>query len=271
MKRNIVIASIATAALIGGGAYTAVAGGATDSNAAVPESVSSASLVKGADDDNGRDDSRDDDRDDGNGAGQDGTSATGSKLTAEQAVAAALKQHPGKAESVDLDDDGDDDGGSAAGRHWEVDVIGQDGKWYDLRVDSAGTVRADNDNDDDDDSDDDRHERAAVNGAEVDARAAAAAALKKHPGAVTSIDSDDDDRKASHWEVTVRGDDGASHAVTVDMTTGAVAADRGDDDDRNDDRDDDRADGKDDDHGDDDGRDDDGHDDDRGGDDGDDD
>lgn len=265
MKRNLVIASIATAALIGGGTFTAVAGGATDTRAdAAPKTVSSASLVK-SEDDGGRDDHGDDGP---NGNGKDDTSApaTGSRLTAEQAAAAALKQHPGEVESVDLDDDDDDS--SSAGRHWEVDVIGQGGKWYDLRVDAAtGAVRVDND--DDDDNDDDRHERALVNGAKVDARGAAAAALKKHPGAVTSIDSDDDDRKAGHWEVTVRGDDGAWHAVTVDMTTGAVAADRDDDG-----RDDDRADEKDDDrgdHGDDDGRDDDGHDDRGGDDDGDDD
>ncbi|MFE3120202.1 PepSY domain-containing protein [Streptomyces niveus] len=257
MKRNLVIAGIVTAALIGGGTFTAVAGGATDTGGSAPESISSASLVK-SEDDGGRDDNGDDDNGGFNGNGKDGTSGTaakGPKITAEQAAAAALGQHPGKVESVELDDDDDDDGSSAA-RHWEVDVIGKDGKWYDLRVDAAtGAVRADND--DDDDNDDDRHERALVNGADVDARGAAAAALKKHPGAVTSVESDDDDRKAGHWEVTVRGDDGAWHAVTVDMTTGAVAADRDDD------RDDDRGD----DHGDDDGKDDDGHHDDRGGDD----
>lgn len=260
MKRNLVIAGIVTAALIGGGTFTAVAGGATDTGGSAPESISSASLVK-SEDDGGQDDNGDDDNGgfNSNGNGKDdasGTAAKGTKVTAEQAAAAALGQHPGKVESVELDDDDDDDGSSVA-RHWEVDVIGKNGKWYDLRVDAAtGTVRVDND--DDDDNDDDRHERALVNGADVDARGAAAAALKKHPGTVTSIESDDDDRKAGHWEVTVRGDDGAWHAVTVDMTTGAVAADRDDDD-----RDDDRGD----DHGDDDGKDDDGHHDDRGGDD----
>ncbi|GGJ75226.1 hypothetical protein GCM10011583_03380 [Streptomyces camponoticapitis] len=273
MKRNLVIAGIAGAALIGGGTYTAVAGGVTGSGGGpVPESVSSASLVNGAGsgddnrDDGGNDVRGNDDRGNDGGSGKDDTSATKSRLTAQQAAAAALKQHPGKVESVDLDDDDDDDG-SSRGRHWEVDIIGQDGKWYDLRVDAAtGSVRADND--DDDDSDDDRHERAAVNGAKVDASGAAAAALNKHPGAVTAVDADDDDRGAGHWEVTVRGDDGRTHAVTVDMSSGAVAAGRGDDrDDRDDDRRDDRADDKDDDRGDDDGRDDDGHDDDRGGDD----
>ncbi|MFC8078440.1 PepSY domain-containing protein [Streptomyces sp. NPDC057307] len=281
MKRNLVIASITAAALIGAGTYTTVALAATDNGGdTAPKTVSSASLVNGAGatDDNRDDDADDgfnddrDDRDDvnGNGNGKDDTKApaAGSKVTAEQAAAAALKQHAGKVASVDLDDDGDDDDGSSAGRHWEVDIFGQDGKWYDLRVDAAtGTVRADNDNDDD--SDDDRGERAAVRGAKVDARGAAAAALKKHPGAVTSIDADDDDRKADHWEVTVRGEDGRSHAVTVDMSSGAVAADRDDDSDDRDDRADDRDD-RDDDHGDDDGRDDDGHDD-RGDDDGDDD
>ncbi|MET4923198.1 PepSY domain-containing protein [Streptomyces sp. PSRA5] len=266
MKRNLVIAAITAAALIGGGTYTAVAMGATDTGAdTAPKTVSSASLVNGAG--AGKDD-RDDDRDDrGNGEDDFNTPAAGPKVTAEQAAAAALKKHPGKVESVDLDDDGDDDGGSSAGRHWEVDIIGQDGTSYELRVDSStGAVRADNDDDDRDD--DDRRERAAVRGAEVDARGAAAAALKKHPGAVTSIDADDDDRKADHWEVTVRGDDGRSHAVTVDMSSGAVAADRDDDGDDRDDRADDR-DNENDDHGDD-GRDDDGHDD-RGDDDGDDD
>lgn len=264
MKRNLVIASITAAALIGGGTYTAVATGATDTGSgAAPKTVSSASLVNDDDRDDRDDrnepgDDRDANGDDGGTGGDDGnggagkektdTPAAGSKLTAAQAAAAALKQHPGKVESVDLDDDDDDR--SSAGRHWEVDIIGQDGKWYDLRVDaSTGAVRADNDDDDDDD---DRHERAAVRGAEVDAQGAAAAALKKHPGAVTSVDSDDDDSKAGRWEVTVRGDDGRTHEVTVDMSSGAVAADRDDSDDRDDDRHDDR----DDDHGDDDGDDD---------------
>ncbi|WP_405823050.1 PepSY domain-containing protein [Streptomyces sp. NBC_00838] len=261
MKRNLVIASITAAALIGGGTYTAVATGATDSGAdTAPKTVSSASLVNDDDRDDRNEPGDDrDDRDDNGGSGddaggkgKDGTSAAGQKLTAAQAAAAALKQHPGKVESVDLDDDDDDDR-SSAGRHWEVDIIGQDGMWYDLRVDaSTGAVRADNDDDNDDD-DDDRQERAAVRGAEVDAQGAAAAALKKHPGAVTSVDSDDNDRKAGHWEVTVRGDDGRTHEVTVDMSSGAVAADRDDHDDRDDDRHDDRDD---DDRGDDDGDDD---------------
>ncbi|MFD6992681.1 PepSY domain-containing protein [Streptomyces sp. NPDC059943] len=265
MKRNLVIASITAAALISGGTYTAVAMGATDTGAdAAPKTVSSASLVNDddRDDRNEPNDDRDDNgRDDdtsangsgsGSGSGKDDTSAAGSKLTAAQAAAAALKQHPGKVESVDLDDDDDDDDRSSAGRHWEVDIIGQDGKWYDLRVDaSTGAVRADNDDDDDDD---DRQERDAVRGAQVDAGEAAAAALKKHPGAVTSIDSDDDDRKADHWEVTVRGDDGRTHEVTVDMSSGKVAADRDDSDDRDDDGDD--GDDRDDDRGDDDGDDD---------------
>ncbi|MFF2184186.1 PepSY domain-containing protein [Streptomyces sp. NPDC058155] len=262
MKRNLVIASITAAALISGGTYTAVAMGATDTGAdAAPKTVSSASLVNDDDRDD-RDDRNEpnDDRDDNgrdddtNGNGKDDTSAAGSKLTAAQAAAAALKQHPGKVESVDLDDDDDDDDRSSAGRHWEVDIIGQDGKWYDLRVDaSTGAVRADNDDHDDDD---DRQERDAVRGAQVDARGAAAAALKKHPGAVTSIDSDDDDRKADHWEVTVRGDDGRTHEVTVDMSSGKVAADRNDSDDRDDGDDDDRDDDRHDDRGDDDGDDD---------------
>lgn len=259
MKRNLVIASITAAALIGGGTYTAVATGATDTGAdAAPKTVSSASLVNDDDRDDRDDrnepgDDRDVNGDDAGGTGgnsgageeKTGTPAAGPKLTAAQAAAAALKQHPGTVESVDLDDDDDDDR-SSAGRHWEVDIIGQDGKWYDLRVDaSTGAVRADNDDDDNDD--DDRRERAAVRGAEVDARGAATAALKKHPGAVTSVDSDDDS-KTGRWEVTVRGDDGRTHEVTVDMSSGAVAADRDDSDDQDDDgRDDDR----DDDHGDD--------------------
>lgn len=251
MKRNLVIASITAAALIGGGTYTAVAMGATDTGAdTAPKTISSASLVNDdRDDRNEPNDDRDDNGDDDTtGNGKDDTSAAGSKLTAAQVASAALKQHPGKVESVDLDDDDDDDG-SSAGRHWEVDIIGQDGKWYDLRVDATtGAVRADNDDNGNDDDDDDRRERAAVRGAEVDARGAASAALKKHPGTVTSIDSDDDDRKADHWEVTVRGDDGRTREVTVDMSSGTVAADRDDSDDR-------------DDHGGDDGRDDDSHDD----------
>ncbi|WP_330173576.1 PepSY domain-containing protein [Streptomyces sp. NBC_01498] len=283
MKRNLVIACVTAAALIGGGAYTAVATGSGPADGGTepaPRMVSSASLngAGGGDDDRGGDDGRDDrgdDRDDragddngagaagpagaGAGAGKGGSAAAGTGITAEQAAAAALKHRPGTVASVDLDDDGDDDGPSAA-RHWEVDVIGGNGTWYDLHVDaSTGAVRADRDDDSDDD-DDDRNERAAVRGAKVDARQAAAIALRTHPGAVTSVDADDD-RRTDHWDVTVRGDDGRAHAVTVDMSSGAVAAarvDDGDDDDR-----DYRADDRGDDDRGDDGRDDDGDDHDR--------
>lgn len=201
MKRNLVIATVAAAVLVGGGTYTAAALSSDDTS---PARVSAPAA-------------RDDDRDDR----QDRADAAPSgPITAAQAVTAALKHTPGTVESVDLDDDG-------VG-HWEVDVIGKGGdREHELEVDAkTGAVRehADDDRNDDDRDDDDR---AALRAASVDAREAAETALKAHPGTtVTSVDLDDD---GAGWEVELRDGKGAEREVTVDAKSAAVADERADD------------------------------------------
>ncbi|MDQ1008248.1 putative membrane protein YkoI [Streptomyces sp. V4I23] len=200
MKRNLVIATVAAAVLVGGGAYTAVAVSADDSpSASAPASRSVQN----------RNDDRDDDRAERPAGG----------FGAAEAVAAALKHTPGTVASVDLDDDG-------AG-HWEVEVVGRDDdREHELKVDArTGAVRADDRNDDDrDDRDDDR---AALRAASVDAREALEAALRSHPGAtVTSVDFDDDG--GDHWEVELHEGKGSDDEaeVMVDARTGDVSREK---------------------------------------------
>ncbi|MFD3442621.1 PepSY domain-containing protein [Streptomyces sp. NPDC058685] len=173
-------------------------------------------------------------------ASADDTAPT-SKVTVSQAVDAALQKAPGTVESAGTDDD--------AGV-WEVDVQGKNGDDREVTVDGSGKASAaQDDKGDDDRSDDsgsdDAAERKALSAAKVDARQASAAALDFRPGTVTEVEFDD-----GHWEVDVRGEDGASHDVTVDATTGKASAsqDKADDTDDTDAADDtaDAADAKDD-------------------------
>lgn len=204
MKRNIVIATVAAAALIGGGTVAAYAAAGDDDGAATQRQSS----VRIADD---RDDSaqdaaedRADDRDD------DGvevrSDAAGTKVTAADAIAAALKHTPGTAVGADLDDDGS--------RAWEVGVVKGDGTEHDVRVSASdGKVLGTHRDDDDDDA---REDLAALKGADVDAREAAVAAAAK--GTVTDVDLDLDGPAA--WSVeTTKGE------WKVDLKTGKVTQD----------------------------------------------
>ncbi|MEU7035178.1 PepSY domain-containing protein [Streptomyces sp. NPDC046237] len=183
MKRNIVIATVAAAAVVCGG--TAVAF---------------------ADDDGGRTDRT---------AVRDVRDA---KVTAAQAIDAALKAQPGTAVSADLDDD----------RGWEVDVLGTGTTSYTVQVDAGTGKVLGKETDRDDDRNDDADDRRVLKGATVDARQAAEAASAK--GVVTSVSLDDDDRATTAWDVdTVNGD------WRVDLKTAQVTPD----DDGQDDRDDD--------------------------------
>lgn len=209
MKRNLGIATLAAAVLVGGGTYTAAAVTGNDDG---PRAAPSAPVVAaGAPDDDERS----------------GKQPAGP--TAAQAAAAALKQTPGTVDSVGLDDDG--------ATHWEVDVVGKDNREHELRVDAkTGAVRSGDSGADGADRDDERDDdRAALRGAGVDARQAAAAALAAHPGTVTSVDFDDD-----VWEVEVHVRNGGERELTVDAGTGKVTAAQDDDsaDDRRDDADD---------------------------------
>lgn len=211
MRRNITIAAVTAAVLIGGGSYTAFAMG-----------------------------------DQGDGHGRDGRdgrvqaartapaapaapSASGARtaLTAGQAAAAALKKYPGAVASVEREDRA----------RWEVELLGRDGTWRELRVD-AGTGAVRTDDRDHGDRDRDSAERKVLQGAGVSAERAAAAALAAAPGSVVEIDLDDDG--TAHWEVEVLGRDNVRHELHVDARTAKVSADR---DHHGDDH------GKDDDHG----------------------
>ncbi|WP_407566145.1 PepSY domain-containing protein [Streptomyces sp. 184] len=178
MKRNIVIAAIATATLVTGGTVTAVAVSNGDSGA---DAASVPADVQVGDDD-GRDDDGDDrddrddrkDRDDRDDDGKDGRDDDGrdaddraegealaaAKVSVDDAIAAALQERAGTVESAEFD--GDDRGGA---HRWEIDILGEDGKWYEVNVDAgSGDVVADrtddsDDRDDDGDGDDDRDDR----------------------------------------------------------------------------------------------------------------
>ncbi|MBT3075564.1 MULTISPECIES: PepSY domain-containing protein [Streptomyces] len=234
MKRNVTIAAITAAVLIGGTAAATVAF-ADDDGDRRPATTTQQPTTTGKD----RDD-RDDDRDDRNDNRSPATGTT--TITLDQAVA-ALKSVPGTVTEAELDDDDDDHGGRTV---WELDVHGSDKKWHDVTVD-ATTGKVLKTRQDDDNDDRDRH---APRSAPVTLNAAADAALKTAPGRITSIDldddgDDDDGRRGNvlRWDVDITGKDGKHHELKVDAKTGKVTVDRDDDgddaDDRNDDRDDD--------------------------------
>ncbi|MFD5348339.1 PepSY domain-containing protein [Streptomyces anulatus] len=162
--------------------------------------------------------------------------AKSTRITLDQAVAAALKSVPGTVTEAELDDD-DDDNDRAV---WELDVRGTDKKWHDVTVD-AGNGKVLKTRDDDND-DRDRH---APRSSAVTLNQAADAALRTAPGSITSIDldddDDDDDRRGNvlRWDIDITGKDGKQHELRVDAKTGKVTVDHDDDgDDDRDDRDD---------------------------------
>ncbi|MGW1280319.1 PepSY domain-containing protein [Streptomyces tsukubensis] len=66
------------------------------------------------------------DRDDAGDDRDDAAAAAAAKTTSAQAQAAALKLHPGTVTDVEFDD-----------ARWEIDIKGNDGKWYDIDVDAT--------------------------------------------------------------------------------------------------------------------------------------
>jgi uncharacterized membrane protein YkoI len=241
MKRNIVIAVVTAAALVGGGAATALAVSGGD-EASGTSGTSVAQTESRVGDDDGRDDDRDDardDRDDRDEARDDRDDARADDrddrndervvsggVSAADAIAAALKHTPGTAVSADLDDDGDSDDGDDDGNRgravWEVDVLGGGDSWYSVRVDPAtGKVLGAHK----DDEDDAGEVRAALKGSSVTAQEAAELVAAK--GTVVSIDLDDDDDRG--WEAETAASGGHEKDWRVGLDGGAVKADRGDD------------------------------------------
>ncbi|MGW9397447.1 PepSY domain-containing protein [Streptomyces sp. NPDC055642] len=218
MKRNIVIAVVTAAALVGGGTATAIAvSGDDDGSTPVTRAENRAADDEGRDDDRddrGNDDRRDDDGqdDDRRDGTRDDDRPVSGDVTAADAIAAALKHTPGTAVSAELDDGA-----------WEVDVLGGGDTWHSVRIDPAtgkvlGTEK--------EDEDDTGEVRAALKGSSVTAEQAAKAAAAN--GFVTSVDLDDDDDRG--WEAETRasgGDD--DRDWRVDLNSGKITADRDDD------------------------------------------
>lgn len=203
MKRNIVIAAVTAAALIGGGTATALATTGDDQGPA-----RQAANTKLSDDGN-RDDR--DDRDD------DAARASSSDVTAPEAIASALKHTSGTAVSAELDDEDDSDKVV-----WKVDVLSGDNTWHSVSVDpSNGKVLGAHT----DDEDDTAQVRAALKGSSVTAGEAAKAAAGK--GVVTSVDLDEDG-KGKSWEAETRTSGGTEQDWKIDLTSGKVTADRSD-------------------------------------------
>ncbi|WP_030223875.1 PepSY domain-containing protein [Streptomyces sp. NRRL WC-3626] len=221
MKRNIVIAVVTAAALVGGGTATAIAVSGDGDGGATPVALGE---QRAGDDDGRGDDDRDerDDRDDrgddqddrgddGRGDDRDDRPASGD-LTAAEAIAAALQHKPGTAVSAELDDGA-----------WEVDVLGGGDTWHSVWIDPATGKVLGAERDDEDDADE---VRAALKGTSVTAEQAAEAAAAE--GVVTSVELDDDDERG--WEAetrTARG--GGDREWRVNPDSGKVSADRGDD------------------------------------------
>ncbi|RLV69624.1 Propeptide PepSY amd peptidase M4 [Streptomyces sp. CBMAI 2042] len=234
MKRNVTIAAVTAAVLIGGTAAATVAFADSDGDRD-RTSTRSASTVSLADDRDDRDD-RTDDASDDRSDDRAPAAAKGSGISLDQAVAAALKSVPGTVTQAELDRDDDDHDGRMV---WELDIRGSDKKWHDVTVDATnGKVLKSREDDDNDDRDD--H---APRSSTVTLKQAADAALKTAPGSITSIDlddDDDDDGKGSkgnvlRWDVDIAGKDGKQHELKVDAKTAKVTVDR--DDDGDDDRD----------------------------------
>ncbi|MFJ4536235.1 PepSY domain-containing protein [Streptomyces tibetensis] len=206
MKRNIVIAAVTAAALIGGGTATALATTGGDQGSA--RQAANTQLSK--------DDVRDDRGDDGD-RDDDAEKTVSADVTASEAIASALKHTSGTVVSAELDDE--DDSGKVI---WKVDVLSGDDTWHSVSVDPANGKVLGSHTDDEDDT---AQVRAALKGSSVTAEEAAKAAAGK--GVVTSVDLDEDGKNKS-WEAETRKSGGAEQDWKIDLTSGKVTADRAD-------------------------------------------
>ncbi|MFD6416673.1 PepSY domain-containing protein [Streptomyces sp. NPDC060194] len=219
MKRNLVIATVAAAALIGGGTATAVAVGSDDD---APAKKSSVQVREDAQDDG------DDAKEEAAEAKDDAAQAKAAKLSVDEAIAKALAGTPGAAVSAELDSD---DGNLV----WDVDILGEgaEGGWTSVQVDPGdgkvlGTHK-------DDDSDDGAQAvRDALKGAGTTAsEAAEAVAGAKDGTAVTAVELDDDGPdRVWHVETTNAAGEQQEWRVPLDATdVTAAPADQDDADD----------------------------------------
>ncbi|MFJ4529347.1 PepSY domain-containing protein [Streptomyces nigrescens] len=216
MKRQLIIATAAAAALVAAGTVTAVAvsndgSGTARSGAPVTAQPAAHDAGSGTAQVQDRRSSIRMQDDDANGQ-EDIREARTAKVTASDAAAAALKAVPGTVAGLDLDAD-------RPGLVWDADVLGKDGKWHEVTLD-AGNARVLNQHIDNED--DDARERAALHNARTDAGAAARTAAASH-GTVTSVELDDDRAKAV-WEVETVTNDGKEHKLLVDPQSGKLSA-----------------------------------------------
>ncbi|MCF3176469.1 PepSY domain-containing protein [Streptomyces sioyaensis] len=223
MKRHLIIATAAAAALIAGGTVTAVAAnsdsasGSAQSSAPQTARHTAASTAQVQD---GRSSiPMTDDADDQG----DLREANAAKVTAPDAAAAALKAVPGTVTALDLDAD-------RPGLVWDAEVLGKDGKQHELTLD-AGTARVLNQHLDRGDNDDRAQQRTAQNARTTAADAARTAAPH---GTVTSVELDDDNGPKPAWEVDTVTKDGKQHTVLVDPQSGKLSAAPSQDNDDND-------------------------------------
>ncbi|MFD3502322.1 PepSY domain-containing protein [Streptomyces sp. NPDC058676] len=212
MKRNIVIAAVTAAALIGGGTATALAG--TGDGEGTAQQADAQVKQAGVQDDDAQDTDGVDDADD---AQDDDAARVSGDVTAAEAIASALRHDAGTAVSVELDDQ--DDAGPVV---WQVGVLGGDNTWHSVNVDpGTGKVLGSHTEQEDDTA----QVRSALKGAKVTASEAAEAAASK--GTVTSVDLDEDGTSKS-WDVETRKSGKAEQDWNVDLKTGKVTADRAD-------------------------------------------
>ncbi|MER5442898.1 PepSY domain-containing protein [Streptomyces sp. NPDC002790] len=210
-RRTTVISAIAAVALLGGGTATAFAVGDDGGSS---KSAASKSSVRVKDDDGVSDHQ------------EEANEAKGAKVSAQDAIAAALKHKPGTAVGADLDSD---DGRLV----WDVDVIGSGNKWQHVEVDpGTGKVLGSHTERDDDGDDNAARVAATLKDASTSAEDAAKAAGSK--GTVTSVDADDDG-VVKVWEVETTSANGTEHDWYVDLQSGAVSVDHSSDDDGDDD------------------------------------
>ncbi|MFD9756919.1 PepSY domain-containing protein [[Kitasatospora] papulosa] len=195
MKRNIAVATLTAAVLVGGGLVATAAFADSDSG--------------------GKDDRT---------AAADRAAG---RVGVDGAVAAALKAVPGTVTEAERDEDDDD----RARAVWELDVYGSDRVWHDVTVDaSSGKVLSDREDDGDDR---DRHApRSSAVSMDAAVKAALGAQAGTVTSVALDDDGDDDDRgeRAPHWDVDVTGKDGKQHELRVDAKSGKVTVDRDDND-----------------------------------------
>ncbi|MBO8195414.1 PepSY domain-containing protein [Streptomyces oryzae] len=214
MKRKVIIATVAAAALVGGGTATAlgVAGhdSDTDGKAAASQSNARTTADHGddRDDDNGDHDDRGDDRE---GGRADKAEETGNAdVSFSRAAHSVLKEVPGKMTELELDTDGNR-------LVWEADVLGKDNKWHEVSIDATkGNVlknRADTHKDDD---------GSVVRAAGLDAEAAGKKAAAETKGNVTSVSLEDDGQDKGNWEADAVDKQGKEHELVLDGTSGKV-------------------------------------------------